>query len=128
MPPKQGSHQWRRITIPIPPELSDRIDAAVHGLPGETLTSLIRRAVAGEIDRLEMERGGGGMASPFPPAPGRPPPGRPRKGVGDEDTPASRAAPAATDSSAEVERLLHVLETSEAEEPKSKAARTGGGA
>ena len=67
----------RRITIPVPPELSDRIDAAIHALPGETLKSLTLRALSREIDRLEEDRGGG-LASPFPPA-GRPPPGRPRK-------------------------------------------------
>lgn len=104
----------RRITVPVPAELSDRIDAAVFGMPGETLKSLTLRAIEREIDRLEEERGADGVSNPFPPAPGRPPPGRPRKtpvGVGE---PLRAGAVAPSDSSAEVERLLHVLEQADA--------------
>lgn len=122
-----GGSAWRRITIPVPPDLSDRIDAAVHGTPGETLTSLIRRAIANEIDRLEEMRGGGKGRVPFPPAPGRPPPGRPRKATGFAEPSRSSVA---CEPSTEVERLLHVLERKgEAEKsrpPRARAARKGG--
>lgn len=125
MPRKHGSQpgSQRRITIPVPLELSDRVDAAVHALPGETLKSLTLRALENEIDRLEAERGEGGVASPFPPA-GRPPPGRPRKNVEAGDR-AAAAVPAG-ESSAEVERLMHVLEQGEhVEPPRAKGQGAG---
>lgn len=125
MPRKQGGQpgSQRRITIPVPLELSDRIDAAVHALPGETLKSLTLRALSREIDRLEEERGGG-VASPFPPA-GRPPPGRPRKNPQTAKGAAAGATPSG-ESSAEVERLMHVLEQGEHEEPPRAKGQTAG--
>ena len=126
MPRKQGSQPGseRRITVPVPSDLSDRIDAAVHARPGETLKSLTLRALALEIDRLEEERGEGGVALPFPPAPGRPPPGRPRKDAGAGDTGDEQAQ--AADSSAEVERLIHVLEQREHAAPPRAKSRSAG--
>lgn len=127
MPRKHGSQpgSQRRITIPVPLELSNRIDAAVNGLPGETLKSLTLRALAREIDRLEEERGTGGVANPFPPA-GRPPPGRPRKNTAVVDSDAVAAAPSA-ESSDEVERLMHVLERGEHDETPPRAKGKGAG-
>lgn len=127
MPRKHGSQpgSQRRITIPVPLELSNRIDAAVNGLPGETLKSLTLRALEREIDRLEEERGTGGVAKPFPPA-GRPPPGRPRKNVGARESDARASAPSA-ESSDEVERLMHVLERREHDAPPPRARGKGAG-
>ncbi len=127
MPRKHGSQlgSERRITIPVPPDLSDRIDAAVHARPGETLKSLTLRAVAREIDRLEEERGAEGVAEPFPAAPGRPPPGRPRKEAVELAQRGGGEARAA-DSSAEVERLIHVLEQGEHKEPLLAKERSAG--
>jgi len=124
--PRPRGAQWRRITIPIPPDLSARIDAAVHALPGETLTSLTRSAIRNEIDRLEAARGDGEAPVPFPAAPGRPPPGRPRKRVAPA---AATAEPPVADASSEVERLLHVLEQGEGHEAHAAAAagRSDGG-
>ncbi|MDG2306677.1 MAG: hypothetical protein P8R42_18900 [Candidatus Binatia bacterium] len=123
----QGGSPERRITIPVPQELSDRIDAAVHGRPGETLKSLILRAVESEIDHLEVERGSAGVSLPFPVAPGRPPPGRPRKNPGaDAVAMGDPPVPPAADSSAEVERLMHVLEQREVEEPLLAKGRSAG--
>ncbi len=113
----------RRITIPVPSDLSDRIDAAVHARPGETLKSMVLRAIAFEIDRLEEERGTDGVPNPFPTAPGRPPPGRPRKDAAEA---AAGANAPATDSSAEVERLIHVLEQGEHPEPPRAKGRSAG--
>ena len=127
MPRKQGGQPGlaRRITIPVPPELSDRVDAAVHALAGETLKSLTLRALEREIDRLEEERGDDGVSNPFPPA-GRPPPGRPRKAADGVAGARGDATPSA-ESSAEVERLMHVLEQGGHVEPlraKQRSATT----
>ena len=59
---KTPSKKKRRMTVHLTQGIVDRIHAAVFWTPGESVTDLVERAVATEIDKMEKER-----RDPFPP-------------------------------------------------------------
>ena len=60
-----------RVTLHLARETASKLRAAVYWTPGETLASLVGRAVLAEVKRMEKERG-----EPFP-SPGKLRTGRP---------------------------------------------------